>query len=177
MTRAKPMPWALVLAHGLNHGFDPCAEATVAPSWPQPALTAPTASGHGQPLNRCRWLFICYTYYIYIYIYVYMCIFPKQRRHVKVGVLTSSSIVTPLPVRIAGRQVPMPRCLSPAAHGLPLPVRIAGRQVSEVPKPRCPSPDANSLNFRIAGRQGPKPRCPSPKNTPFVFPRCARKDV
>ena len=42
--------------------------------------------------------------------------------------------------RIASRQVPMPRCLSPAANSLYS--RIAGRQV---PKPRCFSPAANSM--------------------------------
>ena len=55
-------------------------------------------------------------------------------------------IVIHLEVRIPGRQVPKPRCLSPAAHSLD--VRIAGRQV---PKPRCLSPAANSLDFRVAG--------------------------
>ena len=39
-------------------------------------------------------------------------------------------------------------CLIPAANSLEF--RIAGRQV---PKPRCLSPAANSLEFRIAGRQ------------------------
>ena len=60
-------------------------------------------------------------------------------------------------VRIAGCQVPKPRCLSPAANSLY--VRIAGCQV---PKPRCLSPAANSLYVRIAGCQVPKPRCLSP---------------
>ena len=46
------------------------------------------------------------------------------------------SIVIPLDSRIPGRQVPRPRCLSPAAH---------------------------SLDFRIAGCQVPEPRCLSPK--------------
>ena len=59
--------------------------------------------------------------------------------------------------RIAGRQVPKPSCLSPAAHSLCS--RIAG---SQVPKPRCLSPAAHSLHFRIAGRQVPKPRCLNP---------------
>ena len=67
------------------------------------------------------------------------------------------SIVIPLEIAKAGRQVPKPRCLSPAAHSLD--IRIAGRQV---PEPRCLSPAANSLDIRIAGRQVPKPRCLSP---------------
>ena len=53
-------------------------------------------------------------------------------------------------ISLAGRQVPNPRCLSPAAHSLD--VRIAGRQV---PKPRCLSPAAHSLDVRITGRQVP----------------------
>ena len=53
-------------------------------------------------------------------------------------------------ISLAGRQVPKPRCLSPAAHSLE--VRIAGRRV---PKPRCLSPAAHSLDARIAGRQVP----------------------
>ena len=56
------------------------------------------------------------------------------------------SIVIPHDSRIAGRQVPKPRCLSPAANSLDS--RIAGRQV---PKPRYLSPAANSLDFRVAG--------------------------
>ena len=68
-----------------------------------------------------------------------------------------SCIVIPLDSRIAGRQVPKPRCLSPAANSLYS--RIAGRQV---PKPRCLSPAANSLDSRIAGRQVPEPKCLSP---------------
>ena len=55
--------------------------------------------------------------------------------------------------RIAGGQVPKPRCLSPAANSLYS--RIAGGQV---PKPRCLSPAANSLDSRIARGQVPKPR-------------------
>ena len=58
------------------------------------------------------------------------------------------SIVIPLDSRIAGRQVPKPRCLSPAANSLDS--RIAGGQV---PKPRCLSPAANSLDSRIGGGQ------------------------
>ena len=63
------------------------------------------------------------------------------------------SIVIPLNSRIAGGQVPKPRCLSSAANSLNS--RIAGGQV---PKPRCLSPAANSLNSRILGGQVPKPR-------------------
>ena len=59
-----------------------------------------------------------------------------------------ASIVIPLEIAKAGRQVPKPRCLSPAAHSLD--IRIAGRQV---PKPRCLSPAAHSPDVRIAGRQ------------------------
>jgi hypothetical protein len=68
-----------------------------------------------------------------------------------------ASIVIPLEIAKAGRQVPKPRCLSPAAHSLD--IRIAGRQM---PKPRCLNPAAHSLDIRIAGRQVPKPRCLSP---------------
>ena len=57
-------------------------------------------------------------------------------------------------IRIAGCQVPTPRCLSPPADSLDF--RIAGCQV---PKPRCLSPAADSLDFRIAGCQVPNPRC------------------
>ena len=71
-----------------------------------------------------------------------------------------ASIVIPLKFRIAGRQVPTPRCLSPAANSLYS--RIADGQV---PKPRCLSPAANSLYSRIAGGQVPKPRCLSQKDT------------
>ena len=46
------------------------------------------------------------------------------------------------------RQVPKPRCLSPASHSLD--IRIVGRQV---PKPRYLSPAAHSLESRIVGRQ------------------------
>jgi hypothetical protein len=46
-----------------------------------------------------------------------------------------------------GRQVPKPRCLSPASHSLD--IRIVGRQV---PKPRCLSPAAHSLEPRTVGR-------------------------
>ena len=42
----------------------------------------------------------------------------------------SGLLVHSLDVRIAGRQVPKPRCLSPAAHSLD--VRIAGRQVLDL---------------------------------------------
>ena len=61
-----------------------------------------------------------------------------------------ASIVIPLEIAKAGRQVPKPRCLSPAAHSLD--IRIAGRQM---PKPRCLNPAAHSLDVRIAGRQSP----------------------
>ena len=59
-----------------------------------------------------------------------------------------ASIVIPLEIAKAGRQVPKSRCLSPAAHSLD--IRIAG---SQVPKPRCLSPAAHSLDVRITGRQ------------------------
>ena len=76
------------------------------------------------------------------------------------------SIAIPWCSRIAGRQVPKPRCLSSAANSLNS--RIAGGQV---PKPRCLSPAANSLNSRIAGRQVPKPMCLSPAvNSPGWVP-------
>ena len=81
-----------------------------------------------------------------IYIYLYKSIFPKQCLHLRGSYL--SSIVIPLAARIAGRQVPKPRCLSPAANSLYS--RIAGRQV---PKPRCLSPAVNSMYSRIAGCQ------------------------
>ena len=78
------------------------------------------------------------------------------------------SIVIRLSVRIAGRQVPKPRCLGPAADSLH--VRIPGRQV---PKPRCLSPAANSLPARIAGRQVPKPRCLSPAADSHLLQRAS----
>ena len=98
---------------------------------------------------------------------------PPTKTSVKVGVLTclvsNSSIFSDcwwsaansLYSRIAGGQMPKPRCLSPTANSLYS--RIAGGQV---PKPRCLSPNANSLYSRIAGCQVPKTRCLSPKNTP-----------
>ena len=66
---------------------------------------------------------------------------------VMINVMTAHS----LDFRIAGCQVPKPRCLSPSAHSLNS--RIASRQVH-----RCLSPSAHSLNSRIAGCQVPKPR-------------------
>ena len=55
--------------------------------------------------------------------------------------------------------------ISTAANSLDF--RVAGRQV---PKPRCLSPAANSLDFRIHGRQAPKPRClSSAANTPSYY--------
>ena len=50
--------------------------------------------------------------------------------------------------------MPKPSCLSPAADSLDF--RIPGRQV---PKPRCLSLAADSLDFRIPGREVPKPGC------------------
>ena len=47
---------------------------------------------------------------------------------------------------------------------IPLNSKIAGCQV---PKPRCLSPAAHSLNSRIAGDRVPKPRCLSPKTILF----------
>ena len=82
-----------------------------------------------------------------------------------------ASIVIPLGSRIVGRQVPKPRCLSPAANSLYS--RIAGRQV---PKPRCLSPAANSLCSRIAGRQVPTPRCLSPAAN-SLYSRIAGRQV
>ena len=66
---------------------------------------------------------------MYIYIYIYI---PQTKTARKGRGSYFSSIVIPLSVGIPGRQVPLPRCLSPAADSLH--VRIAGRQV---PKPRC----------------------------------------
>ena len=80
---------------------------------------------------------------------------PKTARQGRGSYL--GSIVIPLDSRIAGCQVPKPRCPSPAADSLDF--RITGCQV---PKPRCLSPAADSMEFRIAGCQVPRPRCLSP---------------
>jgi hypothetical protein len=60
------------------------------------------------------------------------------------------SIVIALEIAKAGRQVPKPRCLSPAAHSLE--IRIAGRHPKYLSL-KYLSPAANSLEIRIAGRQ------------------------
>ena len=75
---------------------------------------------------------------------MYVHIFPKQRQHVKVGVLNSALSNSP----------EIQDCSSSAY----------------VPKPSCLSPAANSLNSRIAGRQVPKPRCLSPAATQAQLP-------
>ena len=100
------------------------------------------------------------------------------------------SIVIALEIAKAGRQVPKPSCLSPAAHSLD--IRIAGRQV---PKPRCLSPPpllgrasrarrpsrgvvskVIALEIAKACRQVPKPRCLSPAAHSLDI-RIARRQV
>ena len=56
------------------------------------------------------------------------------------------SIVIALEIAKAGRQVPKPRCLSPAANSLSS--RIAGGQVPE-PRPHLPRPQNNNLPKNI----------------------------
>ena len=71
---------------------------------------------------------------MYIHIYIYI----PQTKEARLGRGSYFvSIVITLCSRIAGGQVPRPRCLSSAANSLCS--RIAGDQV---PKPRCLSPAA-----------------------------------
>ena len=102
---------------------------------------------------------------IFIYIYIYIYIYSPNKDVSQGRGSYFSCIVILLYVRILGRQVPKPRCLSPVADSLS--VRIPGRQV---PKPRCLSPVADSLYARIPGFQVPKPSCLSPKNTQNKLP-------
>ena len=95
---------------------------------------------------------------------VFMLLSPKTRGGLPTplttrgqAILNPKALAEGSKISLAGRHVPKPRCLSPAAHSLD--IRIAGRQV---PKPKCLSPAAHSLDIRIAGRQVPKPRCLSP---------------
>ena len=90
--------------------------------------------------------------------------FPAEPTCFRVLFAPAEALAEGSKISLTGRQVPKPRCLSPAAHSLD--VRIAGRQV---PKPRCLSPAAHSLDVRIAGRRVPKPRCLSPAANSLYF--------
>jgi len=101
---------------------------------------------------------ICiYTLYPYVCLCVFFTYIPQTKTARQGRGSYLFSIRIPRDVRIAGCQVPKPRCLSPDAHSLD--VRIAGCQV---PKPRCLSPAARSLDVRIVGCHVPEPRCLSP---------------